>query len=64
MYYATDSYKHCGVRVIFDKRSPLCPKKVSRDKIVLSPQRLSLERNTVSFTCGDIACQTMFYAEN
>ncbi len=63
MYYATDLCKHCGSCVYFNKRSPLCPNKLSKDKIVLSPQGFGPGRNIVAFTGGDIACQAKFYAE-
>jgi len=63
MYYATDLCKHCGSCIYFNKRSPLCPNKVSRDEIVLSPQGWGPARNIVAFTGGDIACQAKFYAE-
>ncbi|MFX0034782.1 MAG: radical SAM protein [Candidatus Hermodarchaeota archaeon] len=63
MYYANDLCKHCGSCIIFNKRSPLCPNKVSRDKIVFGPQGFGPARNIVAFTGGDIACQANFYAE-
>ncbi|MFW9825521.1 MAG: radical SAM protein, partial [Candidatus Thorarchaeota archaeon] len=63
MYYANDLCKHCGSCILFKKRSPLCPNKVSKDKIVLSPQGFGPARNIVAFTGGDIACQAEFYAE-
>lgn len=63
MYYATDLCKHCGGCILFGKRSPICPNKVSRDEIVLSPQGFGPARNIVAFTGGDIACQAGFYAE-
>ncbi|MFX1327043.1 MAG: radical SAM protein [Promethearchaeota archaeon] len=63
MYYAKDLCKHCGSCIIFNKRSPLCPNKVSRDKIVFGPQGFGPARNIAAFTGGDIACQANFYAE-
>lgn len=63
MYYATDLCKHCGACILYNKRSPLCPNKVSGDKIVLSPQGFGPARNIIAFTGGDIACQANFYAE-
>ncbi|MFX1339064.1 MAG: radical SAM protein [Promethearchaeota archaeon] len=63
MYYATDLCKHCGSCVIFKRRSPLCPQKLSTDQITLSPQGLGPARNIIAFTGGDIACQANFYAE-
>ena len=63
MYYATDLCKHCGACVLFKRRSPLCPQKLSKDQITLSPQGLGPARNIIAFTGGDIACQANFYAE-
>ncbi|MFX1601758.1 MAG: radical SAM protein [Promethearchaeota archaeon] len=63
MFYANDLCKHCGSCVILNKRSPLCPNKVSKDKILLGPQGFGPARNIVAFTGGDIACQAEFYAE-
>ncbi len=63
MYYATDLCKHCGACLFFNKPGPLCPQKVSMDKIVISPQGWGPARNIVAFTGGDIACQAEFYAE-
>lgn len=63
MYYATDVCKHCGACIIYNKRSPLCPKKLSKDQITLSPQGFGPARNIIAFTGGDIACQAYFYAE-
>ncbi|MFX1427175.1 MAG: radical SAM protein [Promethearchaeota archaeon] len=63
MYYANDSCKHCGSCILFNKRSPLCPNKISRDQIVLSPQGFGPARNIIAFTGGDIACKADFYAE-
>ncbi len=63
MYYATDSCKHCGACILFNKRSPLCPNKISQDQIVISQGGIGPARNIVAFTGGDIACQANFYAE-
>ncbi len=63
MYYATDLCKHCGSCIIFNRRSPLCPDKVPKHKIVLGPQGFGPARNIIAFTGGDIACQAKFYAE-
>ncbi|MFX0137418.1 MAG: radical SAM protein [Candidatus Hodarchaeota archaeon] len=63
MFYANDLCKHCGSCVLFNRRSPLCPNKLSKDKIVLGPQGFGPARNIVAFTGGDIACQAEFYAE-
>ncbi len=63
MYYASELCRHCGSCIIFNKKSPLCPNKLRRDQIVLSPQGFGPARNIVAFTGGDIACQAGFYAE-
>jgi pyruvate-formate lyase-activating enzyme len=63
MFYANKLCKHCGSCILFKKRSPSCPNKISRNKIVLSPQGFGPARNIVAFTGGDIACQAAFYAE-
>jgi pyruvate-formate lyase-activating enzyme len=63
MYYANDLCKHCGSCILFNKRSPLCPNKLSKDQIVLGPQGFGPARNIVAFTGGDIACQADFYVE-
>ncbi|TFG27008.1 MAG: radical SAM protein [Promethearchaeota archaeon] len=63
MYYATDSCKHCGSCILFNRRSPLCPNKISRDQIFISQGGIGPARNIVAFTGGDIACQAKFYAE-
>ena len=63
MYYATDLCKHCGSCIFFNTRGPLCPNKVTREQVVLSPQGFGPARNIIAFTGGDIACQAQFYAE-
>ncbi|NVM37953.1 MAG: radical SAM protein [Candidatus Lokiarchaeota archaeon] len=63
MYYANDLCKHCGSCILFNKRSPMCPNKVSKENIVLGPQGFGPARNIVAFTGGDIACQANFYVE-
>jgi pyruvate formate lyase activating enzyme len=63
MFYATELCKHCGACILFGKRGPLCPNKVEREQIVISPQGWGPARNIVAFTGGDIACEANFYAE-
>jgi len=63
MYYANNLCKHCGSYILFNKRSPLCPNKLSKDQILLSPQGFGPARNIIAFTGGDIACQADFYVE-
>jgi len=64
MFYATDLCKHCGACVLFNKKSPFCPNKVTKDQIVLSPQGFGPARNIIAFTGGEITCQAQFYAES
>ena len=63
MWHATDLCRHCGSCVVSGKRGELCPKKLSKDQIVLSPQGYGPARNIVAFTGGDIVCKAEFYAE-
>ncbi len=63
MWHATDLCRHCGSCVLTGRRSELCPNKLSREQIVLSPQGYGPARNIVAFTGGDIVCRAEFYAE-
>ncbi len=63
MWHATDLCRHCGSCVVSGRRGELCPKKLSKDQIVLSPQGYGPARNIVAFTGGDIVCKAEFYAE-
>ena len=63
MWHATDLCRHCGSCVVSGKRGELCPKKLSRDQIVTSPQGYGPARNIVAFTGGDVVCRAEFYAE-
>jgi pyruvate-formate lyase-activating enzyme len=54
---------HCGMCVSGGKRSATCPKKLSPDQIVLSPQGFGPARNIIAFTGGDIICRPEFYIE-
>lgn len=44
------------------RRSPLCPRMLEPEQILLSPQGFGPARNIVAFTGGDLACQPEFYA--
>lgn len=63
MYYANSLCKHCGACILYNKKSPLCPNKLTKNQIILGPQGFGPARNIVAFTGGDIACQADFYAE-
>ena len=63
MWHATDLCRHCGCCVVSGKRGVLCPRKLSKDQIILSPQGYGPARNIVAFTGGDIVCKAEFYAE-
>ena len=63
MWHATDLCKHCGSCVTTGRRSDLCPNRLSKNQIVLSPQGYGPARNIVAFTGGDIVCRAEFYAE-
>ena len=63
MYYANKLCKHCGSCILYNRKSPLCPNKLSKDQILLGPQGFGPARNIVAFTGGDIACQAEFYCE-
>ena len=63
MYYANKLCKHCGSCILYNRKSPLCPNKLSKDQILLGPQGFGPARNIAAFTGGDIACQAEFYCE-
>ncbi|RLI84436.1 radical SAM protein [Archaeoglobales archaeon] len=63
MWHATDLCRHCGSCVLVGRRGELCPKKLSPEQIVWSPQGYGPARNIVAFTGGDIVCKAEFYAE-
>jgi pyruvate-formate lyase-activating enzyme len=63
MWHATDLCHHCGSCILRGKPGTFCPKKLSADKIVLSPQGFGPARNIAAFTGGDIICCAEFYAE-
>ncbi len=63
MWHATDLCKHCGYCVIKGIRGPICPRRLTPDQIIWSPQGYGPARNIVSFTGGDLACKVEFYAQ-
>ena len=63
MWHATDLCHHCGSCITNGEPGFLCPKRLTPDKIVLSPQGYGPARNIVAFTGGDVVCCADFYAE-
>ena len=63
MWHASDLCRHCGMCKLRGVRGPLCPRKLSSDKIVYSPQGFGPARNIVAYTGGDLACRVEFYAQ-
>lgn len=63
MWHASDLCAHCGSCVIEGRRGVFCPNKLDARHVILSPQGWGPARNIVSFTGGDIYCQTAFYVE-
>ncbi|MBS7287302.1 MAG: radical SAM protein [Candidatus Freyarchaeota archaeon] len=63
MFHATDLCHHCGMCIVYGVRGRLCPRKLRREQVILSPQGYGPARNIVSFTGGDVVCQAGFYAE-
>lgn len=63
MWHATDLCRHCGSCFLAGVRGRLCPRKLSLDQIIYSPQGFGPARNIVSFTGGDLACRPEFYAQ-
>lgn len=63
MWHATDLCRHCGSCVNLEVKGELCPKRLSSEQIILSPQGWGPARNIIAFTGGDICCRAEFYAE-
>lgn len=55
--------RHCGACVLTGTPSESCPKKLTPEQVVLSPQGIGPARNIVAFTGGDILCKPEFYIE-
>ena len=62
-FHAHESCRCCGACVMYGKRSPVCPKRIQKKDIVLSPQGWGPARDIVAFTGGDLTCCPEFYAE-
>ena len=63
MWHASDLCAHCGSCKVYGEPGPLCPRRLSSDKIVWSPQGWGPARNIVSFTGGDLYCRPEFYVK-
>ena len=61
MWHASDLCAHRGYCVKYGEVGQFCPKKLTPDKIKLSPQGYGPARNVISFTGGDLYCQPTFY---
>jgi pyruvate-formate lyase-activating enzyme len=48
---------------MYGKRSALCPKRIQKKEILLSPQGWGPARNIVAFTGGDLTCCPEFYIQ-
>ena len=63
MWHAEDLCYHCGSCVLSGMQSETCPKKITTNQIVLSPQGFGPARNILAFTGGDLTCIPEYYAE-
>lgn len=63
MWHATDLCRSCGSCLIYGKKGELCPEKLDREDIVLSPQGIGPARNIIAFTGGDISCHADFFCQ-
>jgi pyruvate-formate lyase-activating enzyme len=62
-YYANDLCRCCGSCLMFGRKSPRCPGRISSDQVLLSPQGFGPARNIVGYTGGDLACCPDFYVQ-
>lgn len=60
-FHAHDLCKHCGQCVTKSKRPQMCPRKLTHNQILFSPQGLGPARNIIAFTGGDLTCQPDWY---
>jgi pyruvate-formate lyase-activating enzyme len=63
MWHAEDLCFHCGSCVLYDHPSEQCPRKLTKNQIVLSPQGFGPARNIIAFTGGDLTCVPHYYAD-
>ncbi|MEN3044557.1 MAG: radical SAM protein [Candidatus Hydrothermales bacterium] len=62
-FHSDDLCRNCGLCVLEGKRSSICPGKLRKEQILLSPQGFGPARNIVAFTGGDIACNPEWYLQ-
>jgi pyruvate-formate lyase-activating enzyme len=62
-WHAQESCRCCGSCIIHGRRSPTCPRKLTPDQMLLSPQGFGPARNIAAFTGGDLTCCPEFYAQ-
>ncbi|MEW5759428.1 MAG: radical SAM protein [Candidatus Thermoplasmatota archaeon] len=63
MWYASDICKCCGSCILKGERSVVCPKVLTKEKVVLSPQGFGPATNIIAYTGGDLACCPDFYVQ-
>lgn len=61
MWHASDLCAHCGSCIINGEYGPFCPKTLRKDQVLYSPQGYGPARNIISFTGGDLYCNTLYY---
>jgi pyruvate-formate lyase-activating enzyme len=62
-WHAHQTCRCCGSCVLTGRRSEHCPRKLSKEQMVFSPQGIGPARNIVGFTGGDVTCKPQFYCE-
>ncbi|MEN3046587.1 MAG: radical SAM protein [Candidatus Hydrothermales bacterium] len=62
-FHSDDLCKNCGMCVLSGKRSSICPGKLEKEQVLLSPQGFGPARNIVAFTGGDLACNPDWYLQ-
>jgi pyruvate-formate lyase-activating enzyme len=62
-WHAQHSCRCCGSCVIHGRPSDNCPRKLTPEQMLLSPQGFGPARNIVAFTGGDLTCCPEFYAQ-
>jgi len=61
MWHASDLCAHCGSCIVNGEYGPFCPKVLKKDQVLYSSQGYGPARNIISFTGGDLYCNTAFY---
>jgi len=62
-WHAQESCRCCGACIIHGRPSKLCPRQLTPEQILCSPQGFGPARNIVAFTGGDLTCRPEFYAQ-